>query len=130
MGVAAALPLTTFSIVMTFDEERLPTALELLLGVVEPIRVKRGCASCRVERDAVDRQLVHYSEEWTSPEALRRHVQSREFWQVLFAMDLASEEPAVALGDAAVRHGIGLLSELRGGAGTGPEPLEPLRTEE
>ncbi|HQR45178.1 MAG TPA: antibiotic biosynthesis monooxygenase [Thermoanaerobaculia bacterium] len=130
MSVTAGSPLTTFSVDMSFDDEKMPQALELLLGGVEPIRVKPGCASCRVQRDVADRRLVHYTEEWTSAGAFRRHVRSREFWRVLVAMDLAAEEPAVTLGDMAVRRGIGLLSELRSEPGPGGDGTEPRRGKE
>jgi quinol monooxygenase YgiN len=125
MVVDTPTALTSVSIVMAFEPAKLEDAVELLVGATQQIRIKHGCVSCRVERDAVDERLVHYSEEWESAEAFRRHVRSQEFWPVLIAMELAAREPMVTLGDLAVRHGIGLLSELRGGAGTNSSALEP-----
>jgi hypothetical protein len=56
---------------------------------------------------------VRYTEEWTSADAFRRHVQSEEFWPILIAIDLCSSEPQVRIGDLAMQGGLDLLLQLR-----------------
>lgn len=98
---------------MRFDPETLSRALHLLRSAAGPTQVKRGCRCCRVEQDVTDPGLVHYREEWESEEAFERHVRSDEFWPILVAVDLSSEEPHVAIGDVSARHGLDVLLALR-----------------
>jgi quinol monooxygenase YgiN len=98
---------------MRFDAAQLPRALELLLSATEPVRVKGGCRSCRVERDAADERVLRYTEEWHSGAAFRRHVQSEDFWRILVAMELCSEEPQINIGDLSPRGGMDILRTLR-----------------
>lgn len=105
--------LKTCSIAMRFNPEALQHALDLLLLGTGPIRAKRGCRSCRVERDASEEGLVRYSEEWESDEAFGRHLQSEEFWRVLLAMDMCSEEPEVAIGALSAQYGLEALQVMR-----------------
>lgn len=113
MQLPALEHVKTCSIGMHFSPDRLARALELLLSAAGPIRAKRGCRSSRVERDAVDEGLVRYVEEWDISDAFARHVRSEEFWRVLLAMDLCSEEPEVTIGDLSVQRGMDVLRHLR-----------------
>ena len=64
-------------------------------------------------RDAGEEGTLRYTEEWTSAEAFKRHVQSEDFWPILIAMDLCSTEPQVRIGDLAMRGGLDFLLQLR-----------------
>lgn len=64
-------------------------------------------------RDADEEGVLRYTEEWSSEDAFRRHVQSEEFWPILIAMELCSTEPLVRIGNLAVRGGLDLLLHLR-----------------
>ncbi|MBE0616516.1 MAG: antibiotic biosynthesis monooxygenase [Proteobacteria bacterium] len=113
MSDTLALSLKTCSIAMRFDAAHLPRALELLVSASGPTRVKRGCRACRIEQEAEGEGVVRYTEEWDSDEAFHRHLRSDEFWRVLLAMDLCSEEPEVAVGALSARYGLEALRELR-----------------
>jgi quinol monooxygenase YgiN len=63
--------------------------------------------------DAADGGLVHYREEWESPEAFHKHVRSEEFRRVLIAVDLCCEEPRIVVGNLSGRNGMEHLRELR-----------------
>lgn len=115
MAEAVSSTLRTCSIAMRFDAANLPRALELLLSACGPTQAKRGCRFCRVEREATGEGLVRYSEEWDSDEAFQRHLRSDEFWRVLVAVDLCSEEPEVAIGDLVAQYGLEALRRLRDG---------------
>lgn len=117
--------LRTCSIAMRFDAAHLPRALELLLSACGPTQAKRGCRFCRVEREATGEGLVRYREEWDSDEAFQRHLRSDEFWRVLVAVDLCSEEPEVAIGDLVAQYGLEVLRRLRDGpSDPGEAPAE------
>jgi hypothetical protein len=64
-------------------------------------------------RDADEEGVLRYTEEWSSEDAFRRHVQSEEFWPILIALELCSTEPQVRIGNLAVRGGLDLLLQLR-----------------
>ncbi len=74
-------------------------------------------------RDADEEGVLRYTEEWSSEDAFRRHVQSAEFWPILIAMELCSTEPQVRIGNLAVRGGLDLLLHLRD-----VPPLDPQET--
>jgi quinol monooxygenase YgiN len=105
--------LKTCSISMHFDAQRLPRAMELLHSAAGPIRAKRGCRSCRVENDLSEAGLIRYTEEWDAGEAFGRNVRSQDFWRVLVALDLCTEEPEVMICDVAAFFGIDTLKALR-----------------
>ena len=112
-----AITQTCCYIVMRFDAQLLPRALELLLSASGPIHVKHGCRASRVESDLSDPAVVRYTEEWENNEAFKRNVQSTDFWRILLAMDLCAEEPQVHMGTFTGHTGIELLSNMRRGAG-------------
>jgi quinol monooxygenase YgiN len=113
MQVRNATTLNCCSIGMHFDPDHLPRALELLLYESGLVRVKGGCRSCRVESDVTDSGTIRYTEEWNSVAAFHRHVQSPEFWRILLALDLCSEEPEVMIGTVAAQYGMEVLRNLR-----------------
>jgi quinol monooxygenase YgiN len=106
--------LTTCAIAMRFEAAQVVQAIRVLRSAIEPIRVKHGCRSCHIARDGDEEGVLRYTEEWSSEEAFRQHVQSAEFWPILIAMDLCSTEPQVRIGNLAVRGGLDLLLQLRG----------------
>ncbi len=109
---------------MQFDRNVLPRALGLLRSAAGPTQAKRGCRACRVEQDATERGVLHYREEWDSEEAFRRHVRSDEFWPVLVAMDLCTEEPQVTIGDLRAHGGLQSLLALRGSSARDDTAIE------
>lgn len=105
-GVMACL------IEMRFDTHETERAVRLLLSVVERTHAKKGCDACWVARDAVELDLIRYSEFWASDSRFASHVRSDEFRRVLVAMDLCCELPSVTVGKFLGRKGIDYLSEL------------------
>ena len=114
MNRRSTIDLSTLCIDMRFSPEDLDDALRLLRSVVGVTEAKAGCRSCSVARDAADEALVRYREEWDSNPAFRRHVRSTEFQRVLIAIDMASEEPEVMVGNLSGFLGLNSLRELRG----------------
>ena len=87
--------------------------MRLLLSVTECIRVKRGCRTCTVAKDAGDPDVVLYREDWDSEEFFQHHVRSDEFRRVLFAMDLCCQEPKIQVTNQSGHFGMEYLRRLR-----------------
>jgi quinol monooxygenase YgiN len=86
-------------------------AVQVLVSAVGRTEADPSCRSCSVARDATDELEIHYSEEWVSEEAFRRHLQSEMFRRVLMAMDMSCEDPHVTVGNLSGRRGIFYLQE-------------------
>jgi len=109
----------TLTIDMRFAAENINQAVQLLVSGSGRIEAKPGCMDCLVSRDSISESRVRYSETWNPESAFLRHLQSEEFRRVLFAMDMCSEEPQVAIGKFAGHTGLVYLQQLcdRQGAG-------------
>lgn len=117
---------------MHFDADNYARALDLLKSAVGPVRAKQSCVACRVTNDPTEPDTLVYCEEWESDQAFRRHVKTEDFWRVLVAMDLCSEEPEVTVGCLSATQGLEYLRQLRQ-AGSDPpacpeSPDPPPRT--
>ena len=108
-----SLSLATCSIDMRFESKDMEHAVRLLISVRRTIQAKRGCRACEVGMDPTDAGLVHYREEWESPESFHKHVRSEEFRRVLIAVDLCCEEPRIVIGNFSGGSGMEHLRKLR-----------------
>ena len=113
MHSSTAEQLTTCAIAMRFEAGQAVRALELIRRVIEPIRAKQGCHSCTLVQEVGPEEALRYTEEWTSVDAFRRHVQSPDFWPILLAIDLCCAEPQVKIGALTLQGGLDLLLRLR-----------------
>lgn len=87
--------------------------LDLLHAVCGPTSSKRGCSRCSISLEYEDEDVINYSECWDSLEALSRHIQSTEFWNVFLAIDMGDEEPVVRLDEVASTTGLETLRQMR-----------------
>mgnify|MGYP001815804958 CR=1 FL=1 len=99
---------------MRFGPAETEHAIQVLLSVVERIRVKNGCEDCTVSRDSTDPNRIRYDEIWKSESAFGAHVRSQEFRFVLAAMDMCSKKPRVVCGGVSGPSGLGYLRDLHG----------------
>lgn len=105
--------ITTCVIALRYAPSALRKATELLASAIGPIRAKSACRACRLSGDVLEPEVLLYEEEWESAAAFRRHVRSEEFWRILVAMDLCTEEPQVTIGDLVAIRGVEYLRTLR-----------------
>lgn len=109
----------TLNIDMRFPAESLEQAIQLLASGCGRIEAKPGCLDSMVARDSNEENCVRYTETWELEDAFLRHLRSEELRRVLVAMDMCSEEPAVAIGSFSGHTGLLYLQQLcdRQGAG-------------
>ena len=96
--------------------ERWQEVLSLLQSVQGPTQVKLGCLACEVYEMRGGESLIQYVEHWQSKEHLSRHIQSDLFLRILFAMELASEEPEISFYEVAEARGMEFIESLRMGS--------------
>ena len=105
----------TCCITLPFSAGQSERAIAVLMAAAGPTRAKRGCLSCRIDRD-IDAGTIQYSEEWDSEAAFHRHLRSEDFRKVLIAMDLCYEEPRISLGETTMTGGVEVLRSLLNGS--------------
>ena len=85
----------------------------MLRSLIGPISVSTGCLKCRLFQDVVDKNVVHWHEEWRTHEDLCRHIASTQYRQILAAIDLASVKPDVRFEHVADAMGMELIASIR-----------------
>jgi quinol monooxygenase YgiN len=93
--------------------ERWEEVLTLLRLIQGPTQVKPGCLACELYEMHGDDPLIQYVEHWQTKEHLSRHIQSDLFLRVLFAMELASEQPEIRFYEVAEARGMEFIESLR-----------------
>lgn len=93
--------------------DRQATILEALLSFVGPTEVKPGCLSCRVTQDVSDPEVIIYTEEWQSQDALESHIRSQRYHFLLTIIDLSRREPEVRFTTTAQEWGMEFIEAVR-----------------
>ena len=83
--------LVTFRMIV--QPERRSDLLETMRGMLEPVRVERGCLSYRLYEDVEDRDTFVLVEEWKTQEDLERHIRADSQRQLLALLDILKEQP-------------------------------------
>ena len=94
--------------------------LHALRWLAGPVRAHRGCAGCRILRDLDDDNALVLVEEWTSRQALERHLRSDDYRRLLALAELAVERPEIHFDHVAERRGLDLVVEVRTGGDRRP----------
>lgn len=91
------------------SEKEAQEAQDLLNSSVECTMSKNGCVECRVIMHTTKPVKVDYLEQWQTEAAFRKHVGSRDFKQVFFAMDMCCEAPEVKIEKMVSQSGMDYL---------------------
>ena len=91
-------------------KEQLVDALRFL---ALPTSFESGCLGCRVSTDDTDESLVRYESEWETEEALRQHVRSERFTQVLEVLESVPQAPRVQFDFVTKTRGLDYVEEVR-----------------
>ena len=78
-----------------------------------PTSFEPGCLGCRVSTDESDESLVRYEEEWATEAALRLHVRSERFTQILEVLESVPEAPRVQFDFVSQTRGLDYVEEVR-----------------
>ncbi|MBI5101702.1 MAG: antibiotic biosynthesis monooxygenase [Nitrospirae bacterium] len=102
---------------MTVRPERRKDLLETIRGMLEPVRVERGCLSYRLYEDIEDGNAFVLLEEWETQEDLERHI-SKDNQRRLFALlDLLDEQPELRFNTVSQTAGMELIEKVLKTAG-------------
>ncbi len=91
---------------MTARPEGRSGLLKTMRGMLEPVRVERGCLGYRLYEDVEDRNTFVLVEEWKTQKDLEAHIRTDNQRLLLGLMDLLSEQPELRFN--AVSHSAGM----------------------
>lgn len=86
--------------------------LMTIMGMLDPIRVERGCLSCRLYEDMENRNAFVLLEEWATQADLERHILADSQRQLLALMDLLSEPPELRYHTVSQTVGMDLIGNV------------------
>lgn len=97
---------------MIVRPERRSDLLETMKGMLEPVRVERGCLSYRLYEDIENRNTFVLLEEWATQDDLERHISKDNQRRILALMDLLSEQPEVWFNTVTHTAGMDLIENV------------------
>src|SRR4030043_1364490 len=97
---------------MIVQSERRSDLLETMRGMLEPVRVERGCLSYRLYEDVESRNAFVLVEEWATQEDLERHISKDNQRRLLALMDLLSEQPELRFNTVSHTAGKDLIEDI------------------
>ncbi|MDO8282577.1 MAG: putative quinol monooxygenase [Thermodesulfovibrionia bacterium] len=87
--------------------------LETMRGMLEPVRVERGCLTYRLYEDVENRNAFVLLEEWETQEDLERHILTDNHRRLLALVDLLSEQPELRFNTVSHTAGMELIEKVR-----------------
>jgi len=97
---------------MIVQPERRSDFLETMRGMLEPVRVERGCLIYRLYEDVESRNAFVLLEEWATQEDLERHISKDNEQRLLALMDLLSEQPELRFNTVSHTAGMDLIENV------------------
>lgn len=94
--------------------------LEILCLVRDRTRMCPGCLGSWLDDGGYLRGPITYAEQWESEEALRQHLASDVYAEVLVAMELSTQQPEILFCFVSTVKGMELIQETRGQRGIEP----------
>ncbi|MBA4374283.1 MAG: antibiotic biosynthesis monooxygenase [Thermodesulfovibrio sp.] len=93
--------------------------LETLRGMLEPVRVERGCLSYHLYEDVEDKNTFILLEEWETQQDLESHLRTDHQRLLLTLMDLLSEKYELRFNTVSHTAGMELIENVLGRDGPG-----------
>jgi len=97
---------------MIVRPERRRDLLETLRGMLEPVRVERGCLSYRLYEDVEDRNTFVLVEEWKTQKDIESHILTDNQRRLLALMDLLSEQPELRFNTVSHTAGMEFIEDV------------------
>lgn len=97
---------------MIVRPERRSDLLETIRGMLEPVRVERGCLSYRFYEDVENRNAFILLEKWATQEDLKSHIRTDNQRRLLALMDLLSEQPELRYNTVSHTAGMELIENV------------------
>jgi quinol monooxygenase YgiN len=105
--------IVTLSMVVKPEERE--NLLEIVRMIVEPTRVEKGCLSYHCYQDVEDENAFVILEHWQTQQDLERFIQSRNYQQLLTAMELLAEAPEIKINAISYTAGLEAIEKAREG---------------
>lgn len=97
---------------MIVRPERRSDLLEAMRGMIEPVRVERGCMSYRLYEDVENRNTFVLVEEWKTQKDLEGHIRTDNERRLLALMDLLGEQPELRFNTVSHTAGMELIEDV------------------
>jgi quinol monooxygenase YgiN len=98
---------------MIVQPERRKDILETIRGMLEPVRVERGCLSYRLYEDVEDRNAFVLVEELKTQKDLESHIRTDNQQRLLALMDLLmNKQPELSFNTVSHTAGMELIEEV------------------
>jgi len=97
---------------MIVRSERRGDLIKTMKGILEPVRVERGCLSYRLYNDVENRNAFVLLEEWATQEDLDRHIRTENEQRILALMDLLSVQPELRFNTVSQTAGMELIEDV------------------
>lgn len=97
---------------MVVRPERRNDLLETIRGMLEPVRVERGCLSYRLYENVEDRNTFALVEEWKTQNDLERHIRTDNHRRLMALMDLLNEQPELRFNTVSHSSGMDLIEDV------------------
>ncbi len=88
--------------------------VRLLRSLLGPTQVETGCISCRLYQEIDDPKSVTWVEQWTTADALNRHLKSPRYRKILAALDMSDAKPDIRFDTVIETQGMRLIADARG----------------
>lgn len=86
--------------------------LKTMRGMLEPVRVERGCLSYRFYEDVEDRNALVLLEEWETQRDLENHLRTDNQRRLLALLDLLIEQPEFRFNTVSHTAGVEFIEKV------------------
>ncbi len=90
-------------------------AIHALRYVTIAAQVERGFIASRIYREIGDSEAICLEEDWSSEPALKSHIRSSHFTDLLMLMETAPEAPVLEVRSVSEVHGLEYVEAVRFG---------------
>lgn len=104
--------IVTLSMVVKAEERE--NLLQIVRMILEPTRVEKGCLNYHCYQDVEDKDAFVILEQWETQQDLERFIQSRNYQQLLTAMELLIEAPEIKINAISYTAGLEAIEKARG----------------
>lgn len=95
----------------------MPAMLQALVEVMFRAKLERGCVDCQIYAQTGNPQLLHYVEQWSTPQEFESQLRSPRFGMLLAIMETAPEAPSLEVRTVFEQRGLDYIRAVRLGAG-------------
>jgi quinol monooxygenase YgiN len=99
---------------MVVKPEERDNLMQIVRMILEPTRVEKGCLNYHCYQDIEDENAFAILEQWQTQEDLERFIQSKNYQQLLTAMELLTEAPEIKINAISYTAGLEAIKKARG----------------